>query len=534
MRKLYLSTAIPYVNSDPHLGFALEIIQADVMTRYHRILREDVFFLTGTDENSLKNVQAAKEEGVSVQKLVDRNAKKFYELKKVLNLSFDDFIRTTEKRHIKGAQKLWQVCQKDIYKKKYRGLYCVGCEEFYKESELIDGLCPEHKTKPDLIEEENYFFRLSKYQDKIKTLIERDELKIIPDTRKNEALSFINSGLEDICISRSSERAQGWGIDVPDDRTQKIWVWFDALSNYINALDFAGNSKKFRGYWQNNENKLHIIGKGVLRFHAIYWLAILLSAKLALPRTIFVHGYVTSGGQKMSKSLGNVIDPLELVKKYGTDAVRYFLLREIPPTEDGDFTYEKFEKRYNSDLANGLGNLVARTLTLAEKYWHGKIPKIDVNKTGLNPFSSAHVIVNGFSLKPIRYSNFRDNSIQKHKFMSHFLSKSFEFNAALVTMDNLIKQCDSYIDIYRLYKPSDILENKKEKTDIVLYDILENLRHIALMLLPFMPETADKIFEQLGLNPKKEKGKKIEKAIEWGGLEPETKIKKGKPLFPRV
>ena len=309
MRKFYLSTALPYVNEKPHCGFALEIIQADVIARYHRLLGEEVFFLTGTDENSLKNVRAAREEGIPVKKLVDRNAKKFYELKKVLNLSFDDFIRTTEKRHIKGAQKLWEACKKDIYKKFYRGLYCVGCEEFYKESELENGLCPEHKKRPELVEEENYFFKLSKYQDKLKRIIETDEVKIIPKTRKNEALSFINSGLEDICISRSAERGRGWGIPVPDDQTQVQWTWFDALSNYINALGYAENSKKFQVWWTKNENKLHIIGKGILRFHTVYFIGILLSANLKLPKTIFVHGYLTSAGQKMSKSLGNVIDP---------------------------------------------------------------------------------------------------------------------------------------------------------------------------------------------------------------------------------
>mgnify|MGYP003866397711 CR=1 FL=1 len=236
MKKFYLSTAIPYVNSNPHCGFALEIIQADVVARYHRALGDDVFFLTGTDENSLKNVRTAQKEGISTKKLVDRNAQKYYDLKKTLNLTFDDFIRTTEERHIKGAQKLWLACQKDIYKKKYKGLYCVGCEAFYKESELINGLCPEHKTKPELVEEENYFFKLSRYQNKIKEIIENDKVKIIPQARKKEVLSFINQDLEDICISRPSERVHGWGIPVPGDPSQFQWCWYDALSNYICLL----------------------------------------------------------------------------------------------------------------------------------------------------------------------------------------------------------------------------------------------------------------------------------------------------------
>jgi len=490
-KKFFITTAIDYVNASPHAGHALEKIQADVIARYHRILGEDVFFLTGTDENSLKNVRAAREEGIPVKELVDRNAMRFYELKGSLNLSFDDFIRTTEKRHIKGAQKLWQACKKDIYKKSYRGLYCVGCEEFYKESELVNGLCPEHKTKPELIEEENYFFKLSKYQNQLKEIIEKDRVKIIPQTRKNEVMSFINQGLEDICISRSATRAQGWGIDVPGDSTQKIWVWLEALSNYISALGYGEDSKKFQEWWQKNANKLHMIGKGILKFHGIYWLAFLLSAKISLPKTIFVHGYLTSEGQKMSKSLGNVIDPFELVEKYGTDAVRYFLLREIPPTKDGDFTYEKFEKRYNSDLASGLGNLVARVITLAKKL---KTQNQKLKTTTNNP-----------KLKE-ETNNTRQVYIKA--------LEEFKFNEALISIWNLISFCDRYIE---KEKPWEI-KNQKSKTEFpfmetrgkkrtkfsspiknqkVINDLLFTINEIAKLLLPFLPETSKKIFEQL-------------------------------------
>jgi len=490
-KKFYLSTALPYVNEKPHCGFALEIIQADVIARCHRLLGENTFFLTGTDENSLKNVQAAREEGIPVKELVDRNAMRFYELKGALNLSFDDFIRTTEKRHIKGAQKLWQACKKDIYRKSYRGLYCVGCEEFYKEKELANGLCPEHKTKPELIEEENYFFKLSKYQNQLKEIIEKDRVKIIPQTRKNEVMSFINQGLEDICISRSATRAQGWGIDVPGDSTQKIWVWLEALSNYISALGYGEDSKKFQEWWQKNANKLHMIGKGILKFHGIYWLAFLLSAKISLPKTIFVHGYLTSEGQKMSKSLGNVIDPFELVEKYGTDAVRYFLLREIPPTKDGDFTYEKFEKRYNSDLASGLGNLVARVITLAKKL---KTQNQKLKTTTNNP-----------KLKE-ETNNTRQVYIKA--------LEEFKFNEALISIWNLISFCDRYIE---KEKPWEI-KNQKSKTEFpfmetrgkkrtkfsspiknqkVINDLLFTINEIAKLLLPFLPETSKKIFEQL-------------------------------------
>jgi methionyl-tRNA synthetase len=468
-KKFYITTAIDYVNAAPHLGHALEKIQADVIARYHRLLGEDVFFLTGTDENSLKNVQTAKSEGIPIKKLVDRNSREFYDLKKALNLSTDDFIRTTEKRHIKGAQKLWTACKKDIFKKKYKGLYCVGCEEFYKKSELVNGLCPEHKTRPELVEEENYFFKLSKYQDQLKKIIEKDEIKVIPETRKNEVLSFINSGLDDICVSRSAKRAQGWGVEVPGDPTQRQWVWFDALSNYLNALDYAENDKKLKKYWPAD---LHIVGKGILRFHAIYWPAMLLSAKLLLPKKIFVHGYLTSDGQKMSKSLGNVIDPFELVKKYGADALRYFLLREIPPTEDGDFTYEKFEKRYNGDLASGLGNFVSRVLALANKF---------------------------------EVKNSKDNSefkkgLEKQKGKCFKLLDSLDFNEALFNIWNIISFFDKYIEKEKPW------EGGKE---IVIGNLLFAVKETAKLLEPFLPETSEKILQQL-------------------------KTKKGKPLFPRI
>ena len=473
MKKFYLSTALPYVNYSPHAGFALEIVQADTIARYRRILGDNVFFLTGTDENSLKNVQAAEKERIPVKKLVDRNANKFYRLKEVLNLSFDDFIRTTEKRHIEGAQKLWKACQKDIYKKKYRGLYCVGCEEFYKKSELVNGLCPEHKVKPELVGEENYFFKLSKYQKQLRQIIEKDKIKIIPKTRKNEVLSFINSGLEDICISRSSKRGHGWGISVPGDSTQILWTWYDALSNYINAIGYSDDPKRFKKWWPAD---LHIVGKGIIRFHAVYWVAILLSAKLTLPKAIFVHGYLTSSGQKMSKSLGNVIGPFELVRKYGTDPVRYFLLREIPPTADGDFTYEKFEQRYNSDLAKGLGNLVARVVTLA-KISNFKFP----------------------TSKQIQNSKLQTIINKTRKDYQKALNM-FKFNEALMVIWGLNGFCDKYIEKEKLW------ESKKKD---VINDLLFTVAEIAKLLEPFLPETSEKIIKQI-------------------------KAQKSEPLFPRL
>lgn len=485
MKTIFISTSIPYVNASPHLGHALEFVQADAIARHHRLTGDEVFFLSGSDENSLKNVQRAEKEKIDVKTLVSRNTEEFIRLEKALNISCNDFIRTTEERHIKGAQKLWSTCEKDIYKKKYSGLYCVGCEEFYKEEELENGCCPEHKTKPELIEEENYFFRLSKYQDRLKDLIEKDEIKIVPETRKNEVLSFINSGLQDFCISRTSERAKGWGIGVPGDPSQKIWVWFDALSNYINALGYGSeNESMLEKFWQNNQDRTHVLGKGIIRFHAVYWPAMLMSAGLNLPKTVFVHGYITVDGQKMSKSIGNVVDPVELINKYGAEGVRYFLLREIPATGDGDFSYDKFEKRYNSDLASGLGNLFSRTLSMVEK-------------TGLSK---------DFKISP---DDFTINQVREIKKKAE---KSFmSFNESLACTWELVSYCDKYIDNE---KPWEVKDLDRQKS--IFSNLLHSLKNISEMIEPFLPLTSEKMKNQLGENR--------------GAFN----IKKGEALFPRI
>ncbi|MFA6459841.1 MAG: methionine--tRNA ligase [Patescibacteria group bacterium] len=478
-KKFYITTAIPYVNARPHIGFALEAVQADALARYHRTLGEDVFFLTGTDENSLKNVQAAEKEGISAQELCDRNAKVFLELKNALNLSFDSFIRTTEERHFSGAQKLWSGCQpQDIYKKKYQGFYCVGCEAFYLEKDLIEGLCPEHKTAPDLIEEENYFFKLSNYQDKLLKLIESDEYKITPATKKNEITSFIKMGLEDFSISRSTARAHGWGVSVPDDASQIMYVWFDALSNYITALDYSSEGDLFKKYWPAD---VHVVGKGIIRFHAVYWPAMLMSAGLEVPKELFVHGYVNVGGEKMSKSLGNVIDPFELVSKYGTDAVRYYLLKQIHPVEDSDFTIEKFEEVYNADLANGLGNLVSRTANLIEKNFDGKLKAQNL------------IELSSIELK----TNF-DKYI-----------KEYRFDLALKEIQEMITATDQLID---QQKPWVLVKTDLKKAEEVLVQAVSQILSVAESLKPFLPPTADKIIVQFTAE----------------------KIVKGESLFPRI
>ncbi|OGF45811.1 MAG: methionine--tRNA ligase [Candidatus Firestonebacteria bacterium RIFOXYA2_FULL_40_8] len=500
--KFYISTAIPYVNARPHIGHALEYVQTDVVARYQRQQGKDVYFLTGTDENSLKNVKAAEKAGLPVKEYVDAHYPDFYNFKTALNISFDDFIRTTELRHFQGAQKLWQTLQpEDIYKKKYQGRYCVGCEAFLTDEELVDGLCPDHKTEPELVEEENYFFRLSRYQQPLLDILRSGQIKIIPDFRKNEWLAFIERGLEDISISRSVARAHGWGVPVPGDDSQIMYVWVDALSNYITALDYENKGDKFVRYWQQEDQPkrevVHVIGKGIGKFHVVYWLAFLLSAGVKLPTVEFIHGYVTANGEKISKSLGNVIDPYEVVEKYGTDAVRYYLLQAIPAHGDGNYSEEIFQELYQAHLVNGVGNLTSRVLTMIEKYSQSEIPALAPDTLGLENFWTEY----------------------HHWFAEYNFTEVTKLTNALVTrMDQQISENKPW-------------EKVKQGIDILpwLYQWSEGLRHLALALLPLLPTTAEKILSGLNLA-----GQSQGQTSEWGRLIPGTKINKGEQLFPRL
>ena len=507
MRKFYLSTALPYVNLSPHLGFALEVVQADVIARYHRLLGEDVFFLTGTDEHGAKVAKAAEKAGKKPEEFCDEISEKFKELARVLDISNNDFIRTTDrKRHWSAVKKVWLKLKESgaLYKKKYKGIYCLGCEAFITQKDLRDGKCIIHQREPEVVEEENYFFRLSRYSKDIQNIIEKDQIRIIPRTRKNEMMNFVKQGLEDVSFSRP-RKDSNWGIPAPDDDSQTIYVWADALINYISALGYD-KGENFKEYWPAD---IHCIGKDIQKFHCLIWPGMLLSLGLSLPKMMFVHGFITVGGEKMSKSLGNIIDPIELARKYGVDAVRYFLLREIPPTEDGDYTEEKFEQRYNADLAGGLGNLVARVITLAEKskikYQISKIPQV------------------------AEQSSLRGRQIKNQKFIDKIWQdykkalEEFKFNEALIAVWELIGFCDKYIEKEQpwrlLSNPKSKIQNPKLKE--VIGNLLFAISNIAEMLQSFLPETSEKIFKQLGLKSTNKKPLKF-------------RVKKGKPLFPRV
>lgn len=373
--RFYVTTSIPYVNANPHIGHALELVRADVLARHRRLRGAPVRFQSGTDDNSLTNVRAANAEGVPVAEFVAAHGDAFAELRGRLDLSYDDFIRTsTDPRHRGGVETFWRACAErgDFYRKHYTGLYCARCEAYYQPDELVAGRCPEHGTVPEEVSETNWFFRLSRYGDQLAVALRSGRIRIQPTARANEALSFVESGLADFSISRTVERAQGWGIPVPGDPGQVMYVWWDALGNYISSLGFgSADPGEFDRWWCGDGRRVHVIGKGILRFHAVYWPAMLLSAGLPLPTDIYVDDYLTANGQKISKSIGNVIDPAAVAETYGSDAVRWWLSAYVPRIGDTDFTLERLTEAANADLAGGIGNLVQRVVTMVHRYREG-------------------------------------------------------------------------------------------------------------------------------------------------------------------
>jgi len=460
MKKLYITTPIYYVNDKPHIGHAYTTVAADVLARYYKALGREVFFLTGTDEHGAKIAEAAKAAGKEPKAFVDSLAPQFQKAWENLNIEYDQFFRTTNPEHEKVVQEFVAKLKERGYieKRKYEGLYCIGCERFVQKNELIDGKCPDHNTEPEIHSEENYFFLLKRAAEDfgLLNIIEKDELIVAPEGRKNEVIGKIKQGLDDVSISRAGVT---WGIPFPGDDTQTVYVWVDALINYWSATKIYKNPPE----WPTD---LHLMAKDILWFHAIIWPAMLLALGLPLPKKVFAHGFFTVGGKKMSKTVGNVLDPNDLVKKFGTDAVRYALLREFPFGEDGDISEEKIAERYNKDLANGLGNLVNRTISMMNKYQI----KLEIRNSKLeaNP-------------------NVQIKKIQKN-------IEELRFYEALGGIGNIINGLNVYID---KEKPWELAKSDSEKLSEVLLSVHMSLSSLVLLLAPFMPESAEKMKNQL-------------------------------------
>lgn len=470
-KTFYITTPIYYPNAKLHLGHAYTTIVCDILARAHKLQGDEVYFLTGADENTEKVVKAAKEAGKETKEYLDEIIKNFKDLFEKLEITNDQFIRTSdEKTHWPGVVEIWKRLEKseDIEKRIYEGLYCVGHEAFVTEKDLVDGKCPDHNETPQLIKEENYFFKLSKYTNQIKEKIKNGELEIIPESRKNEILALLERGLEDVSFSRPAD-GMSVGVPVPGDPSQRVYVWGDALTNYISALGFGGDDELYKKFWPG----VHVIGKDILRFHAAIWPGMLLSAGLPLPKKILVHGFITSGGKKMSKSLGNVIDPIFLIDTYGAEAVRYYLARHISPFEDGDITLESFKDAYNANLANGLGNLVSRVMKMTQ------------DNTG--------------GLKEEKIEKLEKEKISEEFFQ--YLEK-FEINKACDFIWREISEMDKFIQENQPFK---IVKTEKEKGQEMISSLVNRLYSVAQMLTPILPETSSKIKELIKQNKTPEK-----------------------------
>jgi len=498
-KNFYITTTLPYVNADPHIGFALEIIQADAVARYQRLLGKEVIFNTGTDEHGLKIYRKALETKEDPLDYCNRYAARFDALKQVLNLSYTNFIRTTDIPHMAAAQEFWRLCQNngDIYKKNYKVKYCVGCELEKTDSELVDDKCPIHQNLSiELIEEENYFFKFSKFQKPLLKFYKKNPSFVVPENRLHEIKNFVEKGLEDFSISRLKSKMP-WGVPVPSDEDQVMYVWFDALINYISTLGWPNDEKNFKKHWPG----VQVAGKDNLRQQSAMWQAMLMSAGLPNSEQVFIHGFITSDGQKMSKSLGNVVDPFEIVKKYGstsssrvgTDATRYFLLGALPSYDDGDFTIARFEEYYTAHLVNGIGNLTSRILTMLEKYSDSKIPAQSEDIFDIDGF-------------------WKDYGVA---------FKNFEFDGLIEIINNLVAECDGTISKQKPWEKAKLGEDISG----LLYQLAETLRHLAVALLPIIPESAEKILKQLNTE---------DKTHTWGKLIKGDIIVKAEILFPRL
>lgn len=481
---VFVSTTIPYVNGQPHLGHAFEYVQADLYARHARGRGDEVFLASGTDENSLKNVRAARAAGVPVRDLVDRHAERFETLLATLQVRPDRFLRTgVDPCHRAGAMDLWRRMAEagDIYERFYEGLYCVGCEQFVTPADLVAGCCPVHDEKPVQVEERNHFFRLSRYQEELVEALTDGRIRVVPEIRRNEVLAMASAGLNDISISRTAERAAGWGIPVPGDPDQVMYVWTDALTNYVNALGGPRSGERYDRFWEGARRRVHVLGKDVVRFHALYWPAMLLSAGLPLPTDLVVHGHITSSGRKLSKSSGDIVDPLDLAERYTPEALRYLLLAEFSPWSDTDFSEERLVARHNSDLADGLGNLVDRVISMLHRYRAGVVPAPaaeDPDEHAL--FAVAQAAVRGW-----------DEALA-----------SFDHRTAVACVGQLVRRANAYLSAREPWHlaaassgPGDAAGRE---LDTVLHQATAVLRLLAALVEPVLPSAAHSLLTALG------------------------------------
>ncbi|MBI1908287.1 methionine--tRNA ligase [Candidatus Uhrbacteria bacterium] len=499
MKTFYVTTPIYYVNGKPSIGHAYTAIAADILARYHRSLGEEVAFQSGTDENSQKNVEAARAAGREddVQGYLDEMADLWKRTFDALQLTHTRFIRTTESNHLAAVEMFWKAVEAkgDIYQGSYEGLYCQGCEAFVTEADLVNGNCPLHQKPPIVLKEKNYFFRLTAYREALLEHILTHPRFVLPESRRNEIVSYIRNFMTDVSISRETMK---WGIPVPSDPAQRIYVWFDALINYITGAGYGTDQAAFEKWWPA---QVQLVGKDILKFHCALWPAMLLSVGLPLPESVFAHGFFTVDGQKMSKSLGNVVDPVEMVERYGHDALRYFLMREIPFGGDGDFSEARLQQRYDGDLGNELGNLAHRVLTMAEKYVGGVVPE--------------------------RADGFLGEAWPAYR----RAMEECRLHDALEAAWSLVRQANQYVD---QRQPWTLAKNAETKALAdTLYVLLETLRHLAHMLHPFLPGFGEGLFQRLGLGTSDQLALSPPFAEAWGGLEPGTQTSKGEPLFPK-
>lgn len=505
-KPFYITTPIYYPSAKLHIGHAYCTTIADSVARYHRLAGDDVMFLTGSDEHGQKIQRKAEEMGVTPIQYVDEIVASFQNLWKMLNISNDDFIRTTQERHHKVVQEVFKkiYAKGDIYKDKYEGLYCTPCETFWLERQLVDGKCPDCGRPVETVQEESYFFRMSKYQDRLLQFIEENPDFIQPVSRRNEMINFIKSGLEDLCISRTTF---DWGIPVPIDDKHVIYVWFDALTNYLTAIGYLDNPDKFARFWPAD---VHLVGKEIVRFHSIIWPIILMALDLPLPKKVYGHGWLVVEGDKMSKSKGNVVDPVGLIEEFGADAIRYFLLREIRLGMDGNFSRDALIHRINADLANDLGNLLHRTLNMVDRFNGGIVYRSDEGEI----FDKDLVDMAGFTIN--KYCETMDD---------------MQISAAIKLVWNFIARANKYIDETMPWALAKDPE-KKARLNMVLFNLVESLRKISVMIAPFMPNTAPKIWSQLGLGDFADVS--LAELDHWGMTEDGHKVGKPEAIFPRI